>query len=164
MCIRDRGTGTAGQSFNVTGKSPAGDWWEIDYNGQRGWVLGELVTAAGTEAVAVAANIPVAPTLPPAPPATSTPVPAPAAPPPTPVPADPSAGLPYSLGNTERCDPNAGQTYFTGFTRDANNNLMNAVCIHIFFYEPRTTKCSGCDGVGDGNWGCLLYTSDAADE
>ena len=30
---------------------------------------------------------------------------------------------------------------------------MNAVCLHIAFYEPRTTKCSGCDGVGDGAWG-----------
>ena len=30
---------------------------------------------------------------------------------------------------------------------------MNAVCIQIDFYGPRNTKCSGCDGVGDGNWG-----------
>ncbi|MGB5052674.1 MAG: hypothetical protein WBO46_27230, partial [Caldilineaceae bacterium] len=55
--------------------------------------------------------------------------------------------------DTERCDPNPGTTYFNGFTRASDNSLINAVCVHIAFYGPRNTKCSGCDGVGDGNWG-----------
>ena len=33
----------AGQSFAITGKNPAGDWWQFDFNGRPGWVLGELV-------------------------------------------------------------------------------------------------------------------------
>jgi hypothetical protein len=157
------GSANPGQSFPITGKNQAGDWWEIDFSGQRGWVFGELATSANAEAVAVALNIPPAPVAPPPPPATNTPVPAPqpapqpeqpAPPPEAPAPAPaPSDNLPFGLLNTERCDPNPGTTYFEGFIRDSNNNPLNAVCVHMFFYEPRTTKCSGCDGVGDGNWG-----------
>jgi uncharacterized protein YraI len=160
------GAAQVGETFRVTGKNAAGDWWQIDYNGQTGWIFGQLVTATSTEGVAVAQNIPAPPTAAPVPP-TNTPAPpstaAPAAPAApvaeaTQAPAsqpDPNAGgnFPYTLGATERCDPNPGTTYFQGFVRDANNNPLNAVCVHIDFYGPRNTKCSGCDGVGDGNWG-----------
>ncbi len=156
------GAGNTGQQFTVTGKNPQGDWWQINYNGQTGWVYGPLVTAQNTGSVAIAANIPQLPptaTPRPAQPTpvpqqpTNTPVPAaptvPAAPPPTPVPQTPF----LLLEGVERCDPNPGQTYFSGFTRARDNSLINGVCIHIGFFGPRTTKCSGCDGVGDGNWG-----------
>ena len=154
------GSAQVGETFRVTGKNAGGDWWQIDYNGQTGWVFGQLVTATGTEGVAVAQNIPAPPTAAPVPP-TNTPAPQPTAAPvaaATQAPAQPSANansgnFPYSLGSTERCDPNPGTTYFNGFVRDANNNPLNAVCVHIDFYGPRNTKCSGCDGVGDGNWG-----------
>ena len=46
-----------GQSFAITGKNPAGDWWQFDFNGRSGWVLGELVRASGGERVQVAVNI-----------------------------------------------------------------------------------------------------------
>jgi hypothetical protein len=150
------GSANQGQRFTVTGKNQAGDWWQIDYNGQTGWVYGPLVTPQNTEGVAVALNIPPAPTAPPPPPATATPAPQPTQPPaPAPQPQAPASNpnLPYDLVRTERCDPNPGVTYFSGYVRDTNNNPVNAVCVHIFFYEPRTTKCSGCDGVGDGVWG-----------
>lgn len=166
------GGAQAGQSFPVTGKNQAGDWWQINYQGQTGWVFGQLVTAAGTEGVAVAQNIPPLPT---APPATATPVPQPTQPPvaqaqptqppaaqPTSAPAADSGNYPYVLGGSVNCQPNPGITYFKGFTRDANNNLINAVCIHIAFYGPRTTKCSGCDGVGDGNWGFAPFGNNPA--
>jgi hypothetical protein len=154
------GSAQVGETFRVTGKNAAGDWWQIDYNGQSGWIFGQLVTATGTEGVAVAQNIPAPPTAAPVPP-TDTPAPQPTAAPvaeATQAPAESnsnanSGNFPYSLGATERCDPNPGTTYFNGFVRDANNNPLNAVCIHIDFYGPRNTKCSGCDGVGDGNWG-----------
>ena len=32
------GAATAGQSFPVTGKNQAGDWWQINFNGLVGWV------------------------------------------------------------------------------------------------------------------------------
>lgn len=150
------GATTAGQTFPVTGKNAAGDWWQITFNGAAGWVYGPLVTPTGTEGVQVAQNIPPAPTAAPVPP-TATPAPQPTAPPAAaataaPAPA-PVANTPFILGNTENCSPNAGQTYFSGVVRDSANNLINGVCILMYFYEPRTIKCSGCDGVGDGNWG-----------
>lgn len=144
------GSANAGQRFPVTGKNPAGDWWQINFNGQVGWVFAQLVTGENTGGVQVAANIPAAPVVPP----TNTPVPAPTSPP---APAQPAAtaapNFPFLLLDTERCDPNSGNTYFNGFTRASDNSLINAVCIHVAFYGPRNTKCSGCDGVGDGNWG-----------
>lgn len=148
------GAANPGQTFPISGKSPDGQWWQISYNGQAGWVYGELVTTQNADAVAVAQNIPVAPTAaPPPPPPTAAPAPVAAAPAPAPAPAPAADNYPYGLLHTERCDPNPGITYFEGFTRDSNNNPINAICIHLYFYEPRTTKCSGCDGVGDGNWG-----------
>ena len=144
------GSANAGQRFPVTGKNAAGDWWQINFNGQAGWVFAQLVTGENTAGVQIATNIPAAPV---APPPANTPVPAPAN---TPVPAQPAAtaapNFPFLLLDTTRCDPNAGSTYFSGFARRADN-LENGVCIHVAFYGPRNTKCSGCDGVGDGNWG-----------
>lgn len=62
--------------------------------------------------------------------------------------------LAYQLvPNSGTCVPNAGVSYYGGTVRDRAGNLQNGVCVHVAFYGPRTTKCSGCDGVGDGNWG-----------
>ena len=68
------GAANPGQRFDVTGKTAAGDWWQINFNGQSGWVFGQLVTPANVQAVAVAQNIPAPP------PPTNTPVPPPATP------------------------------------------------------------------------------------
>ncbi len=138
------GKAQPGQRFLITGKNPKGDWWQIDFNGKSGWIIDTLVTKEGQiDTVQVVAAIPPAPTPTPRPPT------------PTPIPTQPpKPTYPYSLGEgTWRCDPNPGQTYFSGFVRDRNNNPLNGVCVHIAFYGPRNTKCSGCDGVGDGVWG-----------
>ena len=87
--------------------------------------------------------------------------PVPVAPPPTAVPVEPTAvpapaepSFPFQLlEGVEKCEPNAGITYFEGFVRYKSNDPRNAVCVHIGFFGPRTTKCSGCDGVGAGKWG-----------
>ena len=136
-----------GQKYDITGKNAKGDWWQINFNGKTGWIIDKLVAKEGQlDTVQVVANIPPPPTPTPRPRPTATPIPQPT---PTPKPSSP-----YSLGQgTWRCDPNAGQTYFNGFVRDRNNNPINGVCVHIAFYGPRNTKCSGCDGVGDGVWG-----------
>ncbi len=166
------GSAQVGESFRATGKNAAGDWWQIDYKGQPGWIFAQLVTASGTEGVAVAQNIPAAPTAAPVPP-TNTPAPVVEAPPAEQPPAeqppaeqqpDPNneGNFPYILGGSVNCQPNPGITYFKGFTRDANNNPINAVCVHMAFFGPRTTKCSGCDGVGDGNWGFAPFGSSPA--
>ncbi len=49
------GAATLSQQFVITGKNPAGDWWEIDYNRKKGWIYSPLVTAMNAERVPVAA-------------------------------------------------------------------------------------------------------------
>ena len=47
------GTASAGQQFSVTGRNLAGDWWQIDFEGQNGWIFAPLVTASNAEDVTV---------------------------------------------------------------------------------------------------------------
>ena len=62
--------------------------------------------------------------------------------------------LPYHyVSGSANCVPNAGVSYYNGEVRDREGRLQNGVCVHVAFYGPRNTKCSGCDGVGDGLWG-----------
>lgn len=127
------GAANQGQRYPVTGKNPAGDWWQIDYNGQAGWVFGQLVTPANTQTVAVASNIPEPP---PPPPPTNTPVP------PTPAPApqqaepapQPSTNYEFNRALLQRCDPNAGVTYVQG-TVYKNGSPVNGYNV-AFSYAP----------------------------
>jgi len=136
---------TQGQSHDITGKNAAGDWLQFNFRGQPAWVFAALVAVSGDAGrIQLAQNIPAPP--PPPPTAAPTPVPPPTAP--------PAPQYPFLLvKGVERCDPNPGQTYFNGYVRYRNNSPRNGVCVHIAFYGPRNTKCSGCDGVGDGVWG-----------
>jgi len=85
----------AGQSFVITGKNPAGDWWQFDFNGRTGWVLGQMVRASGGERVQVAASIPPPPTVAPRP--TARPVARPTArPQPQPQPQPPAASYQFA--------------------------------------------------------------------
>jgi len=138
------GKAQPGEKFLITGKNPQGNWWQIDFNGKVGWIVDSLVSKEGQiDTVQVVAAVPPAPTPTPRPPT------------PTPIPTQPpKPTYPFSLGKGSwRCDPNPGSTYFSGFVRDRNNNPINGVCVHVAYYGPRNTKCSGCDGVGDGVWG-----------
>ncbi len=68
-----------GDEFVILGKNPAGDWWQIQVNGQPAWIYGNLVRAENADSVQVAEAIPTpppAPTQPPPPPPTATPKPA----------------------------------------------------------------------------------------
>lgn len=138
---------TRGTSLQIVGRNTAGDWWQVCcVNGQQVWIIGRLVQVQGdTSAVQVVASVP-----PPPPTATPRPrpTPTPAAPTTTPAPQYPF----LLVKGVEKCEPNPGMTYFSGFVRYRNNNPRNGVCVHIAFYGPRNTKCSGCDGVGDGVW------------
>jgi uncharacterized protein YraI len=52
----------AGARYDVIGKNEDGSWWQIDFSGQKAWVIGQLVSAAGdTASIAVSADIPEAP-------------------------------------------------------------------------------------------------------
>ena len=79
------GAAQAGEQYVITGKDQSGAWWQVTYNGQNGWLFGELVTANNSSAVALAQNIPAPP------PPTNTPIPAPTQPPaPTAAPEQPT--------------------------------------------------------------------------
>jgi hypothetical protein len=104
------GRASAGQTYEVTGKNPAGDWWEIDFDGQTAWIYAQMATVTRPEIVAVAANLPQPP--PTARPAAAAPrpaQPAPAQPAPAPAPTYPFAAggaSPYPNTNdylTVRC-------------------------------------------------------------
>ena len=47
------GGATAGEAYAITGKSADGEWWQIDFAGQPGWIYGPLVTATDAEEVPV---------------------------------------------------------------------------------------------------------------
>ena len=138
------GTAAPGQQFEITGKNPGlGDWWQINYNGQTGWLYGPLVTATSPQVVQIALVIPAPP------PPTATPIP------PTPVPAPtqpPAPRFPYSLVSEGNCNAHSSISFFSGYVRDGNNNPVNEVCVHIAFHGPRNTKCTGC-GDSAGKWG-----------
>lgn len=105
------GAANQGERFNVTGKNQTGDWWQIDYRGQPGWVFGQLVTPQNTGAVQVAQNIPAPP---PPPPPTNTPVPQPTqppAPPPT-----PKSNYKFNVVVVSRCEPQEAGNWFEGTT------------------------------------------------
>lgn len=56
------GIASEGQQFLIVGKDPNGGWWQIEYEGETGWVSGRQVTTRGAENVLVAAEIPAPPT------------------------------------------------------------------------------------------------------
>lgn len=137
-----------GYQMEARMRTPDSTWIRVCcYNDQEGWVSAPYVDlSVPVDQLPVDQSVPPTPTPRPVPPTNT---PAPAAPTNTPAPQ-----FPFQLmTGVEKCDPNPGVTYFKGFVRYKNNSLRNGVCMHIAFYGPRTTKCSGCDGVGDGEWG-----------
>ncbi len=67
------GSANSGERYSVQGKNDASSWWQIDFQGQHGWVFNDLVSAQNTGSVAVAQNIPAPPPTLPPPPPTNTP-------------------------------------------------------------------------------------------
>ena len=113
------GTASPGQRFAITGKNPVlGDWWQIDYNGETGWVYGPLVTATNANSVQVALVIPAPP------PPTATPIPPTLVPAPT---QPPAPRFPYSLTSQGQCE----QTFFEGIgmTGITISRTMSTHCI-----------------------------------
>jgi len=115
---------TAGQSFDITGKNPAGDWLQFDFNGRPGWVYGELVTVSGDQArIQVAQNIPPPP---PRPTATRTPVPQPTA--------TPRPRYEFNIALVQRCDRQPAGNWFGG-TVYKGGKPVNGYRV-VFSYAP----------------------------
>lgn len=149
------GTATAGQQFPLTGKNPAGDWWQINYNGQSGWVFGGLVTAANAGGVQVALNIP-------APPPTATPVP----PTPTPVPPPPAQPTQppaprykFNIAVVGSCQPNAGVTYVQGKTYVGGQPQSGHIVAFSYAPDgPIVARIQSGPHEGYPNWDAGFYS------
>lgn len=126
------GSEQAGSIYRITGKSPDGAWWQIDYNGREAWVFGQLAAVTGGEAVAIAQNIPPAPTAPPAPPPTNTPVPQPTQPPAPTEPPKPQ--YKFNIVVVSRCERQPAGNWFEGTTY-INGQPQNGYKV-AFSYEP----------------------------
>jgi uncharacterized protein YraI len=138
------GTAQSDAIFRVVATTPERDWLQIDFQGQRGWVLATLVEAVAVEGVPVDSNVPPTPIPTP----TLTPVP------PTATPTvQPTPYFPFLLENNGLCEPNAAITYFNGKVVDRAGDPVNGVCLHVAYEGPRNTKCTGCDGAAPGVWG-----------
>jgi hypothetical protein len=145
------GSADSGESYAILGKNTDGSWWQIDYKGQTGWVFGEIVEEKAVTDIPVAVNIP---TLPPPPP-TNTPTITPT-PEFTPTPVNTPTPLPnytYKLADSGTCEATTGLPQFKGSVEYLDGSPRNMACVHIAFWGPRQTQCSGCDRAGDGNWG-----------
>ncbi len=153
------GGANTGDRYGILGKNSDGSWWQIDYNGQNGWVFAGIVEAKAATNVVVAVNIP---TLPPPPPTwtpTVTPLPEFTA---TPVQtATPTPNYAYALADGGSCTATEGLPQFKGSVEYDDGSPRNMACVHIAFWGPRQTQCTGCDRAGDGNWGFAPF-GDAA--
>ena len=126
------GQASPGERFPISGKNPAGGWWQIIFGGQYAWVYSPLVTATYPELVQVA---PVIPTPPPTPIPTVTPIP-PTPVPPTPVPqpvTDPCAGIggdgcKFRLRNTDLRNNGGGELkLFIGFVHEGRGDEIQGI-------------------------------------
>ncbi len=163
------GSANAGERFEVTGRNPAGDWWQVNFRGQTGWVFSQLVTPANTGSVAVAQNIPAPPPtpVPPPPPAPvavqPTPEPAeptaePVAAEPTPVPT-PASSYRFNVAVVGRCDPQEAGTWFEGKTY-VNGEPQSGYDV-VFSYGPDAEPIASIQsGPHEGytNWDAGYYS------
>ncbi len=133
------GSMAAGQRYPITGKNAAGDWWQIDFNGQQGWVIGSLVSTEGAvdgvQVASAAAPAPPRPTSPPPPP-TATPVPA--GPPPTAVPQ-----FAWNYDGNAIPGPQCGSPNFKGVLQNADGSTVEGQCVAVDRYGNRQVKRSG---------------------
>ena len=137
------GVASLGDTFEVTARNEQGDWWQVCcFDGQPGWLFGDLVDLQHVDAVAVAEAIPA----PPEP--TATPVPAATAPPPSNlVPGQPSVDNSTTAGNL---DPSAQYQivhyHVRGFGEN-NGGIFNKGGQHHIFLTVLDENGNGLDGV-----------------
>ena len=144
-----------GETFAITGKSADGTWWQIDYQGQAGWVFGQLVNPQNSESVQVAQNIPAPPPTPVPPPPTATPVPQPAQPPPT-----PKSSYQFNITAVSKCAPQEAGTWFEGRTyiNGEPKNGYKVVFSHAPDGQPATNPIQSGPHPGYEGWNTGYYS------
>jgi hypothetical protein len=158
----------AGQEMAITGKDPTGGWWQFNYNGDSGWVSNQMVTAnSGAAAVAVAENIPAAPTQAPRP---AAPAAAPAAPAQPTQPAAPATQ--YMLIDTNpRVNTNPFVTVWCLVWNPAHNDTVGGTIRvtgpsgtkEVTFQPTRSTANGGLPSQFKYNTGCKIELSPATE-
>ena len=153
-----------GQTFEITGKNPAGDWWQFDYSGKKAWVIGRLVTANATGSVPVAADIP-------APPPTARPQPTAK---PAPTKPAPTAAPTYRFGSSgvqPRTSSNPWVTVWCrAFTPARDNFVPGAIRVTLGGNTLAEVQFSGIENRADPglesefvyNQGCKVELPDVA--
>jgi uncharacterized protein YraI len=152
-----------GESYAVTGRNAAGDWWQICcINAQPAWIYGALAAATDTDAVAVVSDVPAPPVA--AAPAESAPAEAPAAQ--VPAAPEPAAEAPAPAPAPDPFASSAGD-----FNPDAqyqivhfkllglgenNGGIRDSSAQHLIFVTVLDQNGNGVDGavvknlVGEG--------------
>lgn len=152
------GRANNGERYDVTGKNSQGTWYQINFNGQNGWVAGEFVGLEGDPgSVQVAANIPAAPVQPTRPPAPT------AAPVPTSPPAPtqpPAPRYEFNIALVQACQPQQAGNYING-TVYKNGQPFNGAKV-VFSYAPDgpwvTTPQTSGPHPGYENWNPGYYS------
>ncbi len=137
------GVASLGDTFEVLARNEQGNWWQVCcFDGQPGWLFGDLVDLEHVDAVVVAEAIPA----PPEP--TATPIPAATAPPPSNLtPGVPSVDNSTTAGNM---DPSAQYLIVHFHVRgldDNNGGIFNKGGQHHIFLTVVDANGNGIDGV-----------------
>jgi uncharacterized protein YraI len=143
---------TAGQQFEVTGRTAAGDWWQVCcVAGQSGWVFGELATVTNGDAAPIVAD---APAVAGAPPATAAPAAQPEATatlaPPEAVAEAPVAPPDPFASSAGWFDPNAQYqiVHFKVLGLEENNGgIRDSSAQHLIFLTVLDQSGNGVDGA-----------------
>ncbi len=152
-----------GRPVDILGRSGDRAWWQVLLpNGSEGWVAASVVDVTGpVDSVAVAVNIPPAPTQAPQPTAAPQPTIAPA-PQPTQPPAQPSGG--YALtgfrlrpigSDAQRCDGGDHNIFVT--VLDAGGAPINGVRVSYDGDDVYPIRVTGDQGKGPGRVEWDLY-------
>jgi hypothetical protein len=146
------GWSPAGQQFEVTGRTAAGDWWQVCcVAGQSGWVFGELATVTNGDAAPIVAD---APAVAGAPPATAAPAAQPEATatlaPPEAVAEAPVAPPDPFASSAGWFDPNAQYqiVHFKVLGLEENNGgIRDSSAQHLIFLTVLDQSGNGVDGA-----------------
>jgi uncharacterized protein YraI len=143
-----------GRPVDILGRNADGTWWQVLLpNGDDGWVAASVVDVSGpVDGVAVAANIPAAPT--PAPRPTAAPVVAQPTQPPAPKPSGGYALVGFRLrpvgSDSQRCDGGDHNIFVT--VLDAGGAPIDGVRVQeVFTGEVKVTGAQG-KGPGRAEW------------
>ncbi|MCC9075522.1 SH3 domain-containing protein [Litorilinea aerophila] len=133
---------TPGNTYRIKAQNENRDWWQIDFNGQDGWVIGQLVNTSGNvDAVAVTSDYPEPPAQPVAAAAAPAAAPAVAAPAPT-------GGGSFGYGVQAHMVHNDQAGQVMAMTRDLGFNwVKQQVEWKVFEPSPGQRDFGALDGI-----------------